>query len=184
MDLDDVIPHPRYRMCHARVIRAAPQAVWSELHRVTMNDLPLGHALETVRLLPARLSSRTRGGLGSRTFLDVTPIPIVFAEAPHVLIAAGLSQAWRLREGARPPLLDVYALRAWTAPGWIKVGMEYRLTALPDGTRLSVETRILAVDARSQRSFGPYWFLIRPSSGAIRRELLKVVARRAESRRD
>jgi hypothetical protein len=59
--------------------------------------------------------------------------------------------------------------------------MEFRLEPIPAGTVLSTETRILATDPWSRRFFAAYWFLIRASSAAIRREVLRVVARRAES---
>jgi hypothetical protein len=181
LHLDDVVAGERYRMRQSRDVRAQPAAVWAELQRVTMSALPLSYALEALRLLPARLSGRAHLPLADRTFLDVTPIPVVSSEPPHVLIAAGLSQAWRVRGGDRPPRLDAAALRAWTQPGWIKVGMEYRLAFLPTGTRVSIETRILATDPQTDRAFAPYWLLIRPGSAAIRREVLKVIARRAES---
>jgi hypothetical protein len=113
MDLDDVIPSPHYQICHARVARAPLPAVWDALHRVTMSALPLGHALEGVRVLPARLSGKKPGPLAGRSFLDVTPLPVLFCERPHVVISAGLSQAWRLLGGSVP--------RIWTrrpcAPG-------------------------------------------------------------------
>jgi hypothetical protein len=137
--------------------------------------------LEEVRLLPARLAGRKHRPLARRTFLDVTPIPVIFSERPRIVISAGLSQAWRLLGGATPPPLDAAALRAWSQPGWIKVGMEYRLTPTEAGTLLSIETRILATDPNTRRAFAAYWFFIRPSSGAIRREVLRIVARRAES---
>jgi len=60
--------------------------------------------------------------------------------------------------------------------------MEFRFEPTPHGTLLSTETRVVATDARTRRAFAAYWFLIRPGSGAIRRELLQVVARRSESR--
>jgi len=141
MNLADVIPNPEYRMCHARAIAAPRTVVWDELHRVTMSALPLGWMLEALRLLPARLSGRKQQPLAGRSFLDVTPIPILFSERPDVVISAGLSQAWRLMGGLTPPQLDAAALRA----------------------------------------FAMYWFFIRPSSGAIRREVLRTVAHRAES---
>ena len=181
MDLDDVIPNPRYRICHSRVARAPLPAVWDALHRVTMSALPLGHALEGVRVLPARLSGKKLEPLAGRTFLNVTPIPVLFSERPHVVISAGLSQAWRLLGGSVPPHLDAAALRAWSQPGWIKAGMEFRLEPVPAGTLLSTETRVLATDPTTRRAFAVYWFVIRPGSSAIRREVLKVVARRAES---
>jgi len=45
---------------------------------------------------------------------------------------------------------------------------------------LSTETRVLATDPKTRRTFAAYWCVIRPGSSVIRRELLKVVARRAE----
>jgi hypothetical protein len=145
-----------------------------------MSALPVGYALEGIRLLPARLAGRKHQSLAGRTFLDVTPIPVLFSERPEVVISAGLSQAWRLLGGQTPPRLDAAALRAWSQPGWIKVAMEFRFEPIPAGTLLSTETRILATDPGTRRSFAAYWFLIRPSSSAIRREVLAVVARRAE----
>jgi len=181
--LDEVVPHPQYRMCHSRTVSAPPTAVWDELFRVTMSALPLGYALEGIRLLPARLAGRKHPPLAERTFLEVTPIPVLFSQRPEVVISAGLSQAWRLLGGLTPPHLDTAALRAWSQPGWIKVAMEFRLEPTTVGTLLSTETRILATDPRTRRSFAAYWFLIRGSSGAIRREVLRVVGHRAESRR-
>ena len=67
MTLDEVVPHPQYRMCHARSISAPPTAVWDELGRVTMSALPLGYALESIRLLPARLAGRRHQPLAGRT---------------------------------------------------------------------------------------------------------------------
>ena len=80
-----------------------------------------------------------------------------------------------------PAVMDAAALRAWSQPGWIKAGMEFRLEPVRAGTLLSTETRVLATDPKTRRAFAAYWFVIRPGSSAIRREVLKVVARRAES---
>ena len=181
MYLDDVIPDPDYRICHSRVVRAPATVVWDELNRVPMSALPVAYALEAVRLLPARLAGRRHPRLAGRTFLDVTPIPILFSERPHVVLSAGIGQAWRLLGGPTPPLLDAAALRAWTEPGWIKVGMGFRLESSRAGTVLSTETRVVATDPRTRRAFAAYWFVIRGSSSTIRREVLRVVAHRAET---
>jgi hypothetical protein len=181
MNLDDLIPNPHYRMCHSRIVGAPPTVVWDELCRVTMSALPLGRALEGVRLLPARLAGKKCQPLAGRTFLEVTPIPVLFSERPEVVISAGLSQAWRLLGGSAPPHLDAAALRAWSPPGWIKAGMEFRLQSTPGGTLLSTETRVLATDPRTRRAFAAYWLFIRAGSDAIRREVLRIVAHRAES---
>ena len=49
-----------------------------------MVALPLGYALEAVRLIPARLAGKKPKPLAGRTFLDVTPIPVLFSERPRV----------------------------------------------------------------------------------------------------
>src|ERR1700760_1901265 len=153
MTLDDVVPHPQYRMGHSRIVDAPPTAVWDELCRVTVSALPVGYALEGTRLLPARLAGRKHQSLAGRTFLDVTPIPVLFSERPHVVISAGLSQAWRLLGGPVPPHLDAAALRAGSQPGWIKAGMVFRLEPVPAGTLLSTETRVVATDPKTRRAF-------------------------------
>ena len=66
-----------------------------------MSALPVGYALEGIRLLPACLACWPQASVTGRThlFLDVTPIPVLFSERPQVAISAGLSQAWRLLGG-------------------------------------------------------------------------------------
>ena len=141
-----------------------------------MSELPLGWTLEALRLLPARLSGRRQQPLAGRSFLEVTPIPVPFSDRPDVVISSGLSQAWRLLGGLTPPQLG----RGGFA-GLVAVGMEFRLEPTPLGTPLRTETRVLATDPETRRSFATYWFFTRPSSGAIRREVLRTVAHRAES---
>ncbi|GHO97578.1 hypothetical protein KSF_076260 [Reticulibacter mediterranei] len=182
LNLDTVIPNPQFRMCHSHVIAAPLADIWDELNTVPMSALPLGLVFESLRLLPATLISQRHPRLAGRTFLDITPIPVLFREAPHVVISAGLSQAWRLLGGSTPPLLDAAGLREWTGTGWLKVGMEFRLESTPKGNLLSTETRIQAMDPQTLRAFTAYWFVIRPFSGVIRREVLSVIAHRAETR--
>jgi hypothetical protein len=181
VDLDDIIPDPDQRLRRARTAAAPVETVWDQLHGVTMQALPVTRMLEGLRLLPARLAGARRRPLTGRTFLEVTPLPVLHTEPPRLVISAGLSQAWRPLGGSRPPVLDAEQLRAWTEPGWIKAGMEFRFEPVPGGTRMCTETRVLATDARTRRAFAAYWLLIRPWSAAIRREVLRVLARRAEA---
>lgn len=119
MNLDDVIPNPQYRMCHSRAVAAPPSVVWDELHRVTMSALPLSWALEAVRLLPAQLTGKQHQPLAGRSFLDITPIPVLFSERPDAVISAGLSQAWRLF--GRP---DTAGPRRSGSPRLVATGMD------------------------------------------------------------
>jgi hypothetical protein len=68
----------------------------------------------------------------------------------------------------------VSGIAAWTCSA---------VTVCPDGaTTLSTETRILCTDDRNRRRFRRYWAVVRPFSGLIRIELLRIVRREAEAR--
>jgi hypothetical protein len=183
MDLDDVVPVADHVTRQSRVIDAPPSVVWEELHRLRLSSLPVTLLFSAVRALPVLLAGRgrRRGGL-DRTFLDVVPIPELASDPPSHVVFGGVLQAWRLTGGRRPPELDAAGVRAWSEPGWVKVGMEFRLTRTLGGTRLICETRVAATDAATRRRFGLYWLAVRPGSSAIRWELLTAVAMRAEAR--
>ena len=183
MDLDDVVPVADHVTRQSRVIDAPPSVVWEELHRLQLSSLPVSLLLSSVRALPILLfgKGRRRGGL-DRTFLDVVPIPVLSSEPPSAVVFGGPIQAWRLFGGTTPPALDAAALRDWSEPGWVKVGMEFRLTPAVGGTRLTCETRVVATDPATRRRFARYWLVVRPGSSAIRWELLTAVALRSEDR--
>jgi len=181
--LDELLPDPAFRITAAVVVRAAPPAVWRTLLTLPMSALPVGFGLTLLRHLPDVLARHEKRVRGRDTFLDATPIPVVVARPPRLLISAGVSQAWKPVGAATPPALDADALRDWRQPGWITVAMSFALEPLPDGgTRLSTETRVLATDARTACVFAPYWWLIRPASALIRREVLRAVKRESERR--
>jgi hypothetical protein len=57
-------------------------------------------------------------------------------------------------------------------PGTVRVVANFR----SDGSRLSTETRIAAVDATARRAFLRYWRLVGPFSAVIRRRWLRRIA--------
>jgi hypothetical protein len=182
MELDDVVPAPDHVTARSREIAAQPDVVWEELHKVTLSSLPLSSVLIGVRFLPALVMRQGRDLPLDRTFVDVLPIPLLSSEPPSELVYGGLLQPWRMLGGEQAPRLDAAALSAWTEPGWVKTAMEFRLTPTADGTRLHTETRVAATDATAKLLFSGYWLFVRTGSSAIRRELLALVAARAETR--
>jgi hypothetical protein len=182
MDLDDVVPAADHVTHQSRVIDAPRSVVWEELHQLKLRSLPVSLVLSTVRALPVLLAGRVRGGL-DRPFLDVVPIPVLSSEPPTAVVYGGVLQAWRLSGGERPPELDAAGVRDWAEPGWVKIGMEFRLTHSLGGTRLSSETRMSATDPETRRRFDRYWMFVGPGSSAIRWEVLTAVGLRAEARR-
>ena len=181
MNLDDVVPDPDHVTHQARVIEAPRRVVWDELHQLRLRSLPLSLVLRALRAMPLLLTGRSRSTVEG-TYLGVVPIPMLSSEPPTAVVFGGVLQAWRLRGGEPPPVLDADGVRNFSEPGWMKVGMEFRLTPAVGGTHLSAETRVAATDPATRRRFNRYWFVVGPGSSAIRWELLAAVAVRAEAR--
>jgi hypothetical protein len=69
---------------------------------------------------------------------------------------------------------------AHDGPGF-KLAWSFWFTDLGEGScRLDTETRVLCNDAKTKRWFRLYWLVIRLPSGAIRRDMLRIIKRRAE----
>ena len=98
------------------------------------------------------------------------------------MVYGGVLQAWRLTGGEQPPALDAGGVREFAEPGWVRIGMEFRLTPAVGGTHLSSETRVAATDSATRRRFNRYWLIVGPGSSAIRWEVLTAVALKAEAR--
>jgi hypothetical protein len=181
VDLDDVVPVADHVTHQARVIEAPRTAVWEELHRLKLRSLPVALVLSAIRAMPVLPTGRWRGGI-DRAFLDLVPIPMLASEPPAAVVFGGVLQPWRLRGGEQPPALDADGVRQFAEPGWVRIGMEFRLRTAVGGTHLSSETRVAATDSATRRRFNRYWFVVGPGSSAIRWEVLTAVAARAEAR--
>ena len=67
-------------------------------------------------------------------------------------------------------------------PGVAKAVMNFRIEEATEGACfVFTETRVHATDAAARRRFAPYWAIIRPGSGFIRRMWLRAIKHRAES---
>lgn len=77
-------------------------------------------------------------------------------------------------------IADGPAFQAFDAPGTAKLVVGFVAEKLDDShTRLSTETRVFCLDADARRRFAPYWYLIRPVSGLLRRRILAGIGRSA-----
>ena len=77
--------------------------------------------------------------------------------------------------------IDAESFKRFNSPGYAKAVWNFALR--PDGpdVRLTTETRIKCTDAEGRRRFGFYWMFVRPFSGLIRLEMLRLIKSRAES---
>lgn len=71
--------------------------------------------------------------------------------------------------------------KAFDRSGYAKAVWNFSVSADGENTRLTTETRINCLDEGSRRNFGFYWTFVRPFSGLIRMEMLRLIKRKAET---
>ena len=181
VELDDVVPEPDHVTRQVALDRGGADGRSGT--RCTACGCPVSRSrvvLSAARFLPVVLSGRGLEQLRDRPFLDALPVPLLASEPPSSVVFGGLLQPWHLTGGEPAPELDAAALRAWDAPGWVKVAMDFRLVPVVGGTELSSETRVRATDDTSRAAFGRYWRVIRHGSTAVRWEVLTAVELRVD----
>lgn len=94
-------------------------------------------------------------------------------------VAYGLAgRLWRA-DFAQARLAHAEDFQRFSEPGTVKLVVGFVCELLPSGlTRVTTETRVHCLDADALGRFRPYWYLIRPVSGLIRRRMLRGIARR------
>ncbi|MER5931531.1 hypothetical protein [Streptomyces sp. NPDC002054] len=190
MLIDSVLERWDFREVHTLVVPVPPATAWRALNGITPDDVPAARLLMGVRSLPARLIRRPRADRAdrpmagaARTLRDSLADRFVpLAELPGEETVSGAAGQWWKPAAPFVRLDGPEAFREFRTPGHLKAAISFRVTAHPDGALLHTETRVVALDARTRRVFGPYWYLLaRPFGGIIRKAMLRAVARRARA---
>lgn len=169
------LPAHHFGERHEAVIGAGAQEVLAALPALDTLDDPLIRRMIWLREWPNRLLSRG---------MEVVPFGLhafTLLEQSAAGLAYGLvGRFWRLDYGLEA-IADGAAFRVFDRPGVAKLVMSFEAHPLPDGrTRLVTETRIFCPDRASWLRLLPYWLVIRPVSGLIRRRILGAAKARVE----
>ena len=172
--LKDALPGAEFVEYHSLVIDASPERVWQALTEVEWADLRW-----TKPFIAIRMSLGGNAGGSGRLLLE-GPVDVVLSQPGSYVAGAKVAQPWRPRPAVGPRIATLDDLAAYDEGTWLKYGLDFALHRLPgDRTRLDTSTLCEPTDDVARRRFRPYWWLIRPFSGLIRREMLRAVARRA-----
>jgi hypothetical protein len=153
-----------------------------ERHEVEL-AVPPERALELVLAIPAgpdrivRALTGARGMVARREPLERFFLAhrfVVLSRTPTEWVGGAVGAVWRPR-GGLVPLRDAEAWRAAAVPRTIKAAIDFRAEPAAGGSRLSTETRVLAMDDRARRAFRLYWLVVGPFSALIRRRWLRAV---------
>lgn len=174
------MPRFEVRKRYRRVVHAPAGRVWEALESY---DVAADSSIVTRGLLRARglrpAAGKGRGAFAGSNFT-------VIAERPGAEIVVALAgRFWAIRESAAlDPIRDAAHFATYDTPGRAVAAWSFEIE--PRGDRESVlitETRVRCTDAAGRRKFKAYWTLIEPFSGLIRKDMLRSIARKAESAR-
>jgi hypothetical protein len=168
--LDRLLPRYQFVERHKTVVTATPQRAFAAIEAVDLSDSDLARGLMAVWRIPARLFVKNvpNRPMSVRDFIALWREPN--RDLVRGLVGGVARREWSAEE-----------FTAYDGPGF-KLAWGFTVTDLGDGRcRIDTETRVNCCDAKTKRWFTLYWYIIRLPSGAIRRDMLRIIKGRAEA---
>ena len=175
MLIDQILPRYDQREYHQIQTRGNPAEVYESVRALDFSDSFLIRTLFSLRGLPASLKSVD----------DLLQVGFVLVdEQPGREFVLGLiGKFWA--PTAKLEKVDALQYRAFNHKGYAKVAWNFAVSKTSHGLiKVSTETRIVCMDDSSRRLFRLYWLLVGHFSGVTRREMLRLVKRTMEQKRN
>ncbi len=172
MTLDTVMPDYDVREYHQTFIRASREVVYASLKTTDFRGSWLVR-----NLLRLRAGGKSAGTVTLEQFWQTGFL--LLEDRPNEEVLLGLVGRFWTPSGGRlnmPP----EQFPSFNDPRYGKVVFNFLLTEQPDGTLLSTETRVRFLRNPERFLFRCYWTVIRPFSGLIRIEMLRLVKQACE----
>jgi hypothetical protein len=179
--LETYIPVFQFREFHELLVQAAPADLLDAVSLPGIMEDPWVKGFIRLRELPGRLLSalgrssllRDKQAFGLDNFTRLGRV------ADRELAFGLVGRFWRFDYGL-VALADAQEFERFSSIGVPKLALNFSVVRSDAGrTWLLTETRVFCNDRASRMRFFPYWCLIRPVSGLMRRRLLRRIAARA-----
>lgn len=174
--IEHFLPTHQFSERHACAIAAPPARVLDAVAAYRPETDPLFRAMIGLRELPMRLfgkpdHQRASFGIDDFTLLGRDETSIIYGL---------VGQFWKPNYGL-VSVADGAAFLAVDADDVAKLVLAFTVNRDPeDRTRLVTETRVHCANRAARLKFTPYWLLIRPVSGLLRRRILSSVRKASE----
>lgn len=192
--INQYVPAYQFKERHEMYVDAPPSIL---LDMVTLPGVatdPWMHKFIGIREFPARVLGKlgNTGALINQPPFGIENFLMLGRDADREVAFGLLGKFWKPDYG----LVEVDGpdnFKNFNEAGIAKLVLNLSAKVMDDGrTRLATETRIFCNDKKSKTYLTPYWWLIRPVSGLIRRRLLNRIcsvatdatARRSAGMRD
>jgi len=174
MLIDEFLPTFDFSEKHETTVRASIEEVYAAVDSTDFNESWIVWSLLALRGLGF---GKTSKNLTLREAFDNFTI---LGEKPNEEILLGLAgKFWTLTGGLQK--LDAGNFREFNEKGFAKAVWNFSVGEKDGETLLKTETRIQCLDEDSRQSFALYWTVIKPFSGLIREEMLRLIKEKAEN---
>ena len=171
MLIDDFLSDYDFVETHAVSIHAGADEIYRAANEVDFSDSFI------IRWL-FRLRGLSSENVTLRS-LKTSRFEILGETLNRELVLGIVGRFWTLKGELKE--IDAESFKKFDVAGYAKAVWNFSLRPDGDDTLLTTETRIKCTDDESRNSFRFYWTLIRPFSGLIRLEMLRVIKKRAEA---
>ena len=197
MLLDQYLPGYDFTEVHTIKIKASPEIAYQAMLATTMSEIHwFVKFLFALRAWPERLAGRKENPLYSPMLADnksligqmladefvqideQAPREIVFG----LIVPGSIGRVWKKSSSQILKMTGAEPFLAFNDPAFLHVVANFTVEDAPEPGYVIVrtESRTKGLSEKARRSFRPYWWVIRPWSGLIRRLWLRAIKRRAE----
>lgn len=175
MLIDDFLPAYDFSERHETKIRASAKDVYAAVGSTDFNESWIIWGLLAMRGLGFGKSST------KLTLRDAFDNFVILGEKPGEEILLGLAGKFWTPFGSLQKI-DAGNFKEFNKAGFAKAVWNFSVSESNGETLLKTETRIQCLDEDSRQSFALYWTVIKPFSGLIREEMLRLIKEKAEQK--
>ena len=172
MRIDSYLRAPHHAERHSIAIGAPPECVYPLARHLDFNDSRVTRWLFRLRGMPAddlRIDAMlSPAGTAGFTILEERP--------PEEFVIGVMARGTRAEA-----IPDGEAFRRFRPASGLRIAWNFAIAPAPGGCKVTTITRVECFGAAVRTLFALYWLVIRPFSGWIRREMLRLLKQQAES---
>jgi hypothetical protein len=183
--IEHYLPAFQFREQHFIIADASPRQLLEAALLPGATEDPWAKRFIRLRELP----DRALGWMGAKSSLQHRPafglddFMHLGADMERELAFGLVGRFWQRDYGLVRLAAPQAEFAPYLEPNLAKLVLNFSAEMLPSGrARLMTETRVYCSDAQALHRFTPYWWLIRPVSGLIRRRLLARIRGLAAAR--
>lgn len=177
--LDEVLPEYHFHERHEILVHAPPERIVAVWNKVTVGEL--GYAEQFMRIRRMAFGNFRRPPSLKAQSLSQTGVPgILLRQDAHEIVSGMAGSPWSGHAAGLPKNAEEFG--RFSASNAVKIVFNMRVEDAGNGwSRLSTETRVLALDNSARHKMTPYWRVIYPGSSVMRSWWLDAIRRRAEN---